>query len=167
MTADHSPRLDPAAQRRISATIKFPQSANYKQDNPWLVFESSDPEIIKDLIASSFGIEEKDDLTLADVVLEAQQQATASGNAVHGLSAKSFGGGGRAKGASADAFAAARNEEPAAPAEPERDPLYDSIEESEDIPALQTLWSKNRAAFDSDAELFAAWKAKGKALSAK
>lgn len=159
---------DPAAQRRISATIKFPQSANYKGDNPWLVFESSDATVLKDMVAEAYGIEETDDRTLADVVLEAQSQATATGNAAHGLGAKSFGPG-KAKGASADAFAAARGETaaaPAEPAEPERNPLYDLIEDAFDVAALQTMWSKNRAVFDEDKELFAAWKAKGKSFTA-
>lgn len=156
---------DPHAQRRMSVTIKFPQSANYKGDNPWIAFESSDPEVLKEQIAATFGIEDTEGLTLADITLEAQTQATASGNAAHGLGAKSFGTG-KAKGASADAFAAARGETPAAPAEPERDPLYDLIEGAFDITALQTMWSKNRKVFDEDKDLFAAWKAKGKSLTA-
>ena len=52
------------------------------------------------------------------------------------------------------------------PAEPEGpNPLLAQIEDVADEPALLRLWAENQAAF-ADAEVMAAWKAKGKSLKA-
>lgn len=55
-----------------------------------------------------------------------------------------------------------------AAAEPEKPnaALYSAIESSADVNALKLLWADNQQAFADDADLLAAWKAKGKALKA-
>lgn len=55
-------------------------------------------------------------------------------------------------------------DEPAAPAGNPLQPLYDAVEACADKDALKRLWAENQVAF-ADADLLAAWKAKGKALS--
>lgn len=159
MTNPHTPT-------RISATIKHPESARYKNDNPWIVFEGSEPEAIKALIAETFGLD-VEGLTLNEVVVNAQQQASAVATAAQGTggtvvdSGRSSGGNGAWGGVNKGQKA----QEQQAPSEPARDQIFDLIDDCATVDDLQKLWAENQAKFAED-EVMAAYKAKGKALSA-
>lgn len=146
---------NPYAGKGMSITLK-----QDGKDGTWAVFHGT-VEGIREQIEAFFGYDRDEELKPFDVVLSATQDYKASGRVASGL-------GGRTLGASksADAFAAARGEAPAAPAEPVRNPLYDTIEQMGSVEALRTLWAENRAAFDAEPELMAAWNAKGKSLVA-
>lgn len=151
---------DPHAQRRVSATIKFPESARYKSDNPWLVFEGA-VSTVREQIIEAFGMTDAEELTLFDLVTNAQAQATAVGNAASGLGGKVL-----ASGSSAWSEAKGGAAAPAAEAKPEKtrkDELLAEIPTFTDIEKLKRLWAENQSEFE-DAELMAAWSAKGKAL---
>lgn len=143
-------------------TIKTTESARYKSDNPWLVFEGTSPDEIRAKIIATFGMTDVDDsLSLFDVTMNAQRIATRQSE-IQGtlggttLKVESSRNGAPSPTGSASAAAPA--------AEPETNPLLAKVEEQTGVAALQRLWAENKAAFDADADLMAAYKAKGKAL---
>lgn len=105
-------------------------------------------------------------MTLHEVVQNATQIAHGVTSAVRGLggtvvplqTVKTD----EAQTGSTDVWAAAGGS--AAEEEPPN-PIYDQIKDAADVPALQRLWAENQPAF-KDADVLAAWKARGKALSA-
>lgn len=157
---------EPYSPRRVSATVKVPESAKWAGDNPWVVFEGSDPTTVRDLVAEAFGMTDIEGLTLFDVVCNAEKQAVAAANVINGLGGtviSSGKGGGsawsRAKGDSSS--------QPASePSEPEVNPLIAEIEKQTSRADLQKLWAENKAAFDADSSLMDLYRAKGKSLPA-
>lgn len=162
---------DPWAERAqgLSVTIKVPESRKYAGDSPWLVFHGS-PGFIREALVETFAPgDDVAGLPLFELVIECQQLASAVAAVKQGLGGRTVRPG--SSGGSA-AFAAARGDSVASeggsaatpPVEPERDPLFGSVEAAGSVDELKSLWATNRAAFDGNAELFEAWKAKGKAL---
>lgn len=141
---------DPNERSGISVTLK-----QDGKDGTWIVFHGS-PERVGEDIAQTFGMspETVADMDLVGQVVEATRVYKGMATVGRVL------GGRQTKGGS-EAWAQARD---AAPAEPARDPLYVDIEEQTSVDGLKKLWAENRATFDNDAELFAAWKAKGKSI---
>lgn len=154
---------DPFAGRRVSATIKAPESERYAADNPWLVFEGT-VESVREQIIAAFGMEETEGLNLAELVLQAQTQMTAVFNAARGTGGKVVRGGGGAHkplpypGPPAPNAAPEKSEE-----ELNRERLQAEIAAATDVDALKQLWARNQEAFKDDA-LMAEWRAKGKSL---
>lgn len=155
---------DPHAPTRMTATIKFPESSRYKSDNPWIVFEGTQPEAIKALIGEAFGID-TEGLTLSDVVINAQTQASAVGAAASGTGGQVIDG---SKGGNNGAWGGVKKDgsKPAdeAPKEPARDPIFDEIADCKTVEELQKLWGQKQELFVG--EVMDAYKAHGKALSA-
>lgn len=146
-----------AADGDSTATIKFGRG----HDDPWLVFKGS-PSQVKAQIVDAFSIEaeEANSLTLAELVVNVSQTAQSMRNASAGLGGRVIGNNGRPKSGSDEVWRQADK-----PAEPVVNPLYAEQEACTSVDELKALWARNRDAYDNDAELFAAWKAKGKALS--
>lgn len=147
---------DPNQTREVSVTIKHDG-----KDSTWLVFRGS-VEAVREQIIECFGMTETEGLTLHELSVEATRLVKATSQVANGL------GGRVLKGGSQSAFAQAREGGGSAPAPAKEDedvPLKGMIEAATSVAALKTLWAENKAAFDADPELFAAWKAKGKSLS--
>lgn len=150
---------DPYEKSGVSATLKVEG-----RDKPWLVFHGS-VERVKEDIVKAFGFETPDEgTTLHALVLDANSMLNGSGRLLKAFPGSTI----ESRGASS-AFAEARNDDGNPPwDEPKQqsatEAMYDQIEAAESTDALKHLWATNRAAFDGDVELFAAWKAKGKAL---
>lgn len=145
----------------VTATIK--QSG---KDMPWLVYRGSVDEV-KAAIVESFTMTPEDDADLSTIVTDAHVMFQAVGNAAVGLGARTAGiGNSKSSGAFQQARGGGGGETAAAaPAEPERSPLFNDIEKAQTVAELKALWTGNKAAF-SDDELKAAYAAKGKALTA-
>ena len=159
---------DPHAPRRVSATIKFPESARYKSDNPWLVFEGS-VESVREQIIEAFNYgEDAKKLTLAELVSNAQQDTTALGNAAAGL-------GGRAipQDKEGDRTSSSKRQSEKSPEAAEEEKakgveseLLQQIEDCTTRAEVKAVWAKNKAEFAASPDLMAAYKARGKALPA-
>lgn len=145
--------------RETSVTIKYGKEF----DKTWAVFRGNVEEIRSDLLAYfAVDAEAVAGLTLHELVVNctklAQGSATVAGllggTVIPASSSPAPGSGGTAF------------DEPAAPAQPEApavNPLLAVIEAQTDVDGLKRVWAENQAAF-ADAELMAAWKARGKAL---
>jgi hypothetical protein len=150
---------------RVSVTMKH----NGKYEDPWIVFHGS-VEKVKDDMIRAFGLGEGDvpfaDRSLSDVLYEANKQSVAEYNAataLNGTVIKTKRGKGHAlpdPGKTDEATVT----DPKAD-EPEVNPLLAKIEAVPDVGALQKLWAENQAAF-TEPDIMAAYKARGKALSA-
>jgi len=155
---------DPHNPGKIGVTIKVPESKKYAGDNPWFVFEGTDPEAVKAKIGATFGINTKG-LSLADVVVEAQRLVTSLGAVAHGLGGRplpqSAPGTPEAPEGDVWAQAAAAVGGVQAPAE---DPILVQIERATSRAELQQIWAENQAAFADD-KYMVPYKAKGKSLS--
>lgn len=155
---------DPGERAGMSVTLK----ADGK-DGTWVVFHGT-PARIREQIIETFQIEESKDSPLFDLINEATRIYKAAGNVSSGLGGRviAFPGG---KDSSAEQAPAgsAWDRAQSAP-EPQVDPnvvrLQGEIEGAASVDALRELYARNKAAFDEDADLMTAWKAKGKALSA-
>ena len=159
--------VDPNQNRGMSVTLKFPESARYKADNPWMVFHGSPASIREDIIAS-FGMDaDGGGLTLPELVQEAQTIVTAMANAASGLGGRVLSEG-RGKGSAWSQAQSGQRAEKApekSDAELEAERLLGEVEKVTSVADLQQLWARNQEAFKADA-LMAAYKARGKALSA-
>ena len=148
-----------AAAPALGLTIKYGKG----YEEPWLTVRG-DEEQIKLAVAKFFGmdLDEIATLTAHEVVLNAKKLAinTSSAASTLGGTVISQGGGGAWT-------KAAQQSAPEQPAEPERSPLYARVDAVTDVDALKRLHAENPDAFNSDAELLAYWKAKGKELTAK
>ena len=150
--------------RGLTATIKFPESARYKSDNPWIVFHGTVDQISEDIVAA-FGLEGEDTPTLFDLVVQAQSIATAGKVAAAALGAKTVG-------ATADNPPSGsvwdQAAQPAAEPQPElteAEKLLALIGEQPNVAELRTLYARNEAAIKGDPTLLEAWKTKGRELS--
>ncbi|AGM12208.1 hypothetical protein SEA_DANZINA_33 [Streptomyces phage Danzina] len=171
----------------LSVTIKYDKG----HDATWAVFRGSPDEIRSD-IASYFGFQREAiaELTLSELVVHATDLAHGKGNAARFLGGVVL----PSQSAVAETEAAktaASNEDPwavagspqaqsawanpaAAQQAPASEPKADDpnawimgeIESQTTVDGLKRLWASNQSFF-ADASVMAAWKAKGKALSAK
>lgn len=141
-----------------TVTIKYGKG----YDETWGVFRGSVEAIRAQLIAY-FEIPEADHegLSVHDLVLNATRLAQSTSAAAVGLGGKVL-----AKGDAPASGGWAKAAAGLSPAEPERNPLYGLIEACADREALKDVYARNVDTFKADAELLAAWKAKGKALTA-
>lgn len=156
---------DPHSPSRLSITVKTKESARYANDSTWCVFHGS-PEQIREDINATFGLQGGDDCTLFDLALQAQSIASGTANV-----ARTLGGKTETPAASA-AWEEARkqqaNGEPASePEVSEEDKMLARIGETEDVPALRDLFARNAELFNGNADLKAAWNARGLELQAK
>lgn len=157
--------------RGVGVTLKG--AAGY--DAPWITFSGTVEEVHED-IRNAFGFDEVSnaaDLDLHDLVIEASKAF----HAQHGVGEKLGGrpvGGGRARGtraaksetvAEGDAFDQAASSEPAAEEEEQGPDLPALIEACATVAEVKRLYVEHKDAFDSDKDLLALWKARGKALT--
>lgn len=153
---------DPNSPRRVSATIKFPESKRYANDNPWLVFEGASVEDVRQMVGEAAGMTEDDldGLRIIDVVSNVQAEASAMGNVKSEL-------GGISTGTDKGKSEGKPKSEPKSEAksdEPDNKWLYEKVEQAQSRKALKDLWGKHKANFEADSELFNAWKQRGKSL---
>ena len=147
---------NPHVPSEISVTIKH----DGKFDSPWIVFKGTVASV-KTQIIEAFGLEGAAEFTLAELTLEAASIAKGTRTAAKGL-------GGRVVKEGTDSSEptgkAAWNAAKGAPEPPSRkDELLAEIASEGSIDRLKRLWAENQDEF-KDAELTAAWSAKGKAL---
>lgn len=152
---------DPHSPGDMKVTIKY--GKGYEES--WAVFGGT-PQAVRENICAYFNIEcaSVADLSLHELVVQVTKVA-------HGTSLIANQLGGTPipdKGAQAPAqeTAQAATSAPSAAPEPEADPnpLLARIEAQESVQTLQRLWAENQQAFAADADLMAAYKAKGRAL---
>ena len=157
---------DPNRERGLSVTIKFPESARYKADNPWMVFHGSPATIREDIIdAFNLGDEAKE-LALHELVQEAQSIVTGMGNAASGLGGRVLSPGSGSAWSQAQSGQRAEKAPEKSPEEIEVERLTAAVEAVTTVADLQQLWARNQAPFAANEALMTAYKAKGKALSA-
>lgn len=156
-----------ARSRGITVTIKY--GTGY--DQPWVVFHGLPDEVKQDIIAF-FGLASVSDtaLTLSDLVVNATQVAHAVGAVASGLGATVIATEPAAptaaegtQASSSDPWVQASTAPTEAVGEPA--PLLAQIDQAPTVRALERLWLDNQDAF-TDPAVMAAWKAKGRALSA-
>ncbi|ANT41084.1 hypothetical protein BI024_gp34 [Streptomyces phage Nanodon] len=168
----------------LSVTIKYDKG----HDATWAVFRGTPDEIRSD-IATYFGFEREAiaELTLSELVVHATDLAHGKGNAARFLggvvlpsqSAKEQVAQTKTEASNEDPWAAASSQQaPSAwsdtgtqtSSEPKADDpnawILGEIEKQNTVDGLKRLWAANQSFF-ADASVMAAWKAKGKALSAK
>lgn len=165
---------NPHAPGKIGVTIKVPESKKYAGDNPWFVFEGTDPETVKRNIAKTFGLD-VEGLVLSDVVINAQRLVTGLGAVAHGLGGTVVASGQQstfqtpeiapaASGAGVDwSKVAASTGASEALAPKADDPILAAVENATSIAELQQIWAENQAAFNEDKYMLP-YKAKGRAL---
>ncbi|AOQ26931.1 hypothetical protein SEA_RANA_32 [Streptomyces phage Rana] len=170
----------------LSVTIKYDKG----HDATWAVFRGTPDEIRSD-IATYFGFEREAiaELTLSELVVHATDLAHGKGNAARFLGGVVLPSQSAVAETKAAQTMAASNEDPwaaagspqaasawsnptaqEAPSEPKADDpnawILGEIEKQTTVDGLKRLWASNQSFF-ADAGVMAAWKAKGKALSAK
>ncbi|AKY03342.1 hypothetical protein FDI80_gp32 [Streptomyces phage Aaronocolus] len=163
--------------RELSVTIKYGKS----YDDTWAVFKGTPDEIRSDIV-SYFGImpDAVAEMTLSEIVTAATDLAHGKGNAARFLgatvvpsqSAPAKPAQTAAPASNEDPWAAAASSAPSTPSTPPapqaEDPnawILGEIEKQTSVDSLKRLWAENQSFF-KDAAVMAAWKAKGKALSA-
>ncbi|WJN63443.1 hypothetical protein [Streptomyces phage phiScoe56] len=159
--------------RELTVTIKYGKG----YEETWAVFKGNPEEVREDII-SYFGVmrDSVSELTLSELVVEMTSLAHGKGNIARFLGGTiippSEAAAPPAQTApTGDPWAAAQSNQSSPPAasQPEaEDPnayILGEIEKQTDVAALKRLWAENQSFF-SDPSVMAAWKAKGKALSA-
>lgn len=139
----------------VTVTIKFGKD----YDAPWIVFRGS-PASAHDEIVSTFGFDAKESegLTLAQLTLNATKAAkAANGVSSAGGTAVSPWGARRASGRG-------HTQEKS---EPKGNPLAQLIEGCTTLTEIQAVWGDYSSALQSDEELLALFKAKGKEITEK
>lgn len=153
--------------RGIGITIKYGKG----YEETWATFQGT-PAEVRDDIVDFFGLDAASvaDLTVSDIVVNATGIAHAKGNTVAGLGGKVISRNSTpAATPAADEAQQSTGDDPWANAdqpadEPKVEPtILEQIAEQQTVKDLQLLWSSNQEAF-KDAEVMAAWKARGKAL---
>jgi hypothetical protein len=161
---------DPNEPGRISVTLKQDEvrGRDFSSPGTWIVFHGS-PAEVRSQITETFGI--ADEGSLADLISAATSEFKATGNVSTGLGGRVIGNGSKQTGptGSGSAWDRAAGNGAEAPAEPEVDPnvtrVLAEIEAVTDVPALQQVYARNKAVFDANEDVLAAYKAKGKSLS--
>jgi hypothetical protein len=159
--------------RELTVTIKYGKG----YEETWAVFKGGTDEVREDII-SYFGLmrDSVTELTLSELVVEVTSLAHGKGNIARFLGGTiippSEAGPDPAPAASApsgDPWAAVGSGAATPPAaQPAEDPnayILGEIEKQSDVAGLKRLWAENQNFF-ADPAVMAAWKAKGKALSA-
>lgn len=161
------------AGRGVSVTIKHDGA----RDAPWIVFHGEVDNVREDII-KAFGFADAEGLTLHDLCVNAAAHAARIAQVAGTLGGTILSTGGiptppaeapaveqptttEAPSPVADPWAAA-----AEPAPPARDPLFEQVEAAQSVAEVQQVWAENQQAFADNAELMAAYKARGKYLSA-
>jgi hypothetical protein len=159
--------------RELTVTIKYGKG----YEETWAVFKGNPDEVREDII-SYFGLmrDSVTELTLSELVVEVTSLAHGKGNIARFLGGTiippSEAGPDPAPASSSsneDPWAAAGATTSAPAAQPAEDPnayILGEIEKQSDVAGLKRLWAENQNFF-ADPAVMAAWKAKGKALSAK
>lgn len=147
--------------RGVTVTVKYGKG----YEEPWAVFRGLVREVREDII-TFFGLDRESvaELTLSEITVNAKQVAQGKGAV-----ASKLGGTVISSRSSQDKPAATGDDawaEADKPAEPEKSPLYDLIQGTQDVAALQRLYAENAATFKADADLMKAWKTHGKSLKA-
>jgi hypothetical protein len=171
---------DPHEPGGISVTIKGDEPGgkynDAKKPGTWIVFHGS-PAKIREQIIEVFEIENGADRPLYDLINEATDLFKASATVSQNLGGRvlSQGNGEQqqqpaSSGGSGDVWAqaaAAKGEQaPQQEAKEDKDPLLGVIESCKTVAEVQQVWAENQAAFNDNPDYMAAYKAKGKALSA-
>lgn len=150
--------------RGVSTTIK--NGKGYEES--WHGF-TGPPDDVREDIINYFGLDRASvtGMSTFEVSIVAERIAHSAKNAVRTLGASPVKPADQTDPAAADAGTDPwADTTPAKPAEPEGpNPMLALIEAVADVAALQRLWAENQAAF-ADEAVMAAWKAKGKALTA-
>ncbi|WJN62732.1 hypothetical protein [Streptomyces phage phiScoe15] len=159
--------------RELTVTIKYGKG----YEETWAVFKGSPEEVREDII-SYFGVmrDSVSELTLSELVVEMTSLAHGKGNIARFLGGTiippSEAAAPPAQTApTGDPWAAAQSTTPVhtvADNQQAEDPnayILGEIEKQTDVASLKRLWAENQSFF-SDPSVMAAWKAKGKALSA-
>lgn len=158
--------------RELTVTIKYGKG----YEETWAVFKGSPDEVREDII-SYFGVmrDSVSELTLSELVVEMTSLAHGKGNIARFLGGTiippSEAAAPPAPAPSGDPWAAAQSSTPVhtvADNQQAEDPnayILGEIEKQTDVASLKRLWAENQSFF-SDPSVMAAWKAKGKALSA-
>lgn len=147
----------------ITVTMKYGKGF----EEPWAVFRGSS-ESIRENILSYYGMDRESatELTLHEIVLNAKRITHAGSSAATVLGGTVIPASQEGRSAPAAQPTGDPWAEPVVPAEPAKSPLWDQQELCTSVADLQQLWARNQAEYAADADLFTAWKAKGKALSA-
>lgn len=176
--------MDDYGSSDVSVTIKVPESKKYAGDNPWFVFRGGSPDTLKAKIGAAIGVEHEG-LTLMEVTINAQRVASGLGAVAHGLGGKVLSSGPApaekaaeapqeasksiAESTAGDVWSQANSEPAEEKGSPEedkdKDPILEFIAACTDVKDLQQYWAENQAAFNSNPDYMAAYKAKGKALT--
>lgn len=150
---------------------------------PWITFTGSPSSVKADLI-EVFGFDETSnaaELDLHDLVIEAAKAFNAQYATSTTLGGKPVGGGRRTGGrgsespaasqpasepaSTGDAWDATASEAPSEPEAPAGPDIPALIAACASVAELRNLWADHLDAIKGDAELLAAWKARGKALT--
>jgi len=154
---------DPHTPGRTSVTLK-----GDGKDATWIVFHGS-PAEIRSQIKAVFEIEGEEGAPLFDLINEATRLFKSSGNINSTLGGRVVGksGGSTPSGNGGSAWDRAANGEgqQEEPVDINVVRLTKAIEEASDVDTLKLLYARDKAHFDGNAELFAAWQAKGQSLS--
>lgn len=155
---------DPYKPGHMSVTLK----ADGK-DGTWIVFHG-DPAAIRSQITTVFDLNETGDADapLYDLINEATRIYKSTGTINAALGGRTVGGGKDSAGATGSAWDRAGSgnaAEQAPPVDINVVRLTNAIENATNVAELKELFARNKAFFDENAELFAAWQAKGKALT--
>ncbi len=147
--------------RAITVTIKYGKG----YDDSWVVFRG-DAESIREDVIGYFGMDRASvaELTLSELIVNATQYAHGKTAVASTLNGAVIGHkpseAQDAQGKSSDPWAAAEQQ---ASAQPQENPMLARIAACTTGDELRRLWAGDQAAF-ADAEVMAAWKARGKAL---
>lgn len=140
---------NPITPGETGVTIKYGKG----YDDTWVTFRGT-PDSVRSQLCETFGLKPEGFDTLSELVLEATALAHGANNAASGAGGRSIPKDQKSEGAPA---------QEAKPEEKPASPLLERVEEATDVKQLQHLWASNKEAF-ADADLMAAWKAKGKSL---
>lgn len=158
---------DPHATGEATVTVKYGKG----YDASWAVFRGSLGRIREDIV-SYFGMDPSkvEGLTLNALVIEATAIAQGVSSALQGLggtilptesaSVREAPSSASEQGSAEDVWAQAKQQA----SEPAVNPLYKQVEEATSVDGLKSLYAENQSAFKDDADLFEAWKAKGRKL---
>jgi hypothetical protein len=149
--------------RGITVTVKY--GKGYEES--WVVFRGPSITQVREDIIDYFGMDRASvaELTLSDVVVNATNLAHGKGNVAAALGATVIKSGptpAATENPASSAWAQAAQQEAEAPAE---NPMLARIAATTNVDELKRLWAENQAAF-AEADVMAAWKARGKALKA-
>lgn len=173
---------DPHEPGGISVTIKGDEPGgkynDAKKPGTWIVFHGS-PAKIREQLCEVFEIENGADRPLYDLINEATDLFKASATVSQNLGGRvlSQGNGGGEQQASsgeggdvwAQAAAAKQGQsqqQEQQSQESDVDPILAALENCKSVAEVQQVWAENQSAFNSNPDYMAAYKAKGKALSA-